>query len=301
MDQFAAHEMHVFCRIADEGSFARAASALAMTPSAVSKLVSRLEARLGVRLITRTTRRLSLTGEGLAYLASARDIVAAIETAELELMSNAAEPSGLLRINTSTAFGRHILADLLPEFMARYRKITVDLGIADQQVDLLADKVDIAIRMGAPGDASLIARKIGETSRAICASPDYLERHGTPQSPADLANHNCMTVTGFPYLRRWPFATPEGINLLEVKGNFTSDSADILVDMMLKGFGIARLGRFSVSDLIAKGTLVEILKESHRIDTFPIHAVMPPGGNRSLKVRAFVDFLSGHPLLKERL
>jgi DNA-binding transcriptional LysR family regulator len=301
MDQMAAHEMNVFCHIADTGSFAGAADGLGMTPSAVSKLVGRLEARLGVSLITRTTRRLSLTDEGNAYLASAREIVAAIEAAEAELMSNAAEPSGPLRVNTGTAFGRHVLAPLLPEFLALHPKIKIDLSIADRQVDLIDEHVDVAIRMGALGDSSLIARKIGESSRAICASPEYLKRQGTPQTAADLAIHNCLTVTGFPHLRRWPFVTPEGVNLQEVGGNFVSDSADLLVDMMLAGHGIGRLARLTVSQHIANGTLVEILKGTHRIDSFPIHAVMPPGGNRSLKVRAFVDFLSRHPLLKERL
>ncbi|MCD2180032.1 LysR family transcriptional regulator [Rhizobium sp. C1] len=294
-------EMQAICRIAETGSFAQAADDLALTPSAVSKLVNRLESRLGIRLITRTTRRLSLTSEGATYVARARDILNAVEDVEQEVMASAAEPSGVLRVNTGTAFGRHVLGPIVPDFLARYPKIRLDIGIADRQVDLIAEQWDVAIRMGQPGDLSLVIRKIGESSRAICASPAYLERFGTPKTPADLAGHNCIVISGFPYLRRWPFASPEGVNLQDVGGNLVTDSAHLMVDMMLAGLGIGRLARFTMAEPLADGRLVEILKDMHRIDPFPIHAIMPPGGNRSPKVRAFVDFLAGHPLLKTAL
>jgi DNA-binding transcriptional LysR family regulator len=298
MSETAFKEMQAICRIAETGSFAQAALDLGLTPSAMSKLVTRLESRLGIRLITRTTRRLSLTSEGATFVARARDILTAVEDAEHEVMSHAAEPSGLLRVNTGTAFGRHALGPIIPEFLARYPKIMLDLGIADRQVDLIAEQWDVAIRMGQLGDPALVARKIGESSRAICASPAYLERHGMPRVPAELVRHNCIVVSGFPYLRRWPFASPEGVNLQDVGGNLTTDSADVIVDMMLAGVGIGRLARLTVARHIADGSLVEILTDLHRVDPFPIHAVMPPGGNRSPKVRAFVDFLAAHPLLK---
>ena len=294
-------EMQAICRIAETGSFAQAADDLGLTASAMSKLIGRLEARLGVRLMTRTTRRLALTSEGATYVARARDILAAVEDAEHEVMASAAEPSGVLRVNTGTAFGRSILGPILPEFLARYPKIRIDLGIADRQVDLIGEQWDVAIRMGQLGDPALIARKIGESSRAICASPAYLERFGTPQTPADLAQHDCIVISGFPYLRRWPFASPEGVNLLDVSGSLVTDSSDVIVDMMLAGVGIARLARFTVAQHIANGRLVEILKDVHRIDPFPVHAIMPPGGNRSPKVRVFLDFLAAHPLLKTSL
>lgn len=294
-------EMQAICRIAETGSFAQAADDLALTPSAISKLVGRIETRLGVRLITRTTRRLSLTSEGATYVARARDILAAVEDAEHEAMASATEPSGLLRVNTGTAFGRHVLGPIIPDFLALYPKIRLDLGIADRQVDLVAEQWDVAIRMGELGDLSLVARKIGESSRAICASPAYLERHGVPIYPADLSGHNCIVISGFPYLRRWPFASPEGVNLQEVGGNLVTDSADVIVDMMLAGIGIGRLARLTVAQHLAEGRLVEVLRDVHRIDTFPIHAIMPPGGNRSPKVRAFIDFLAGHPRLRASL
>ena len=201
----------------------------------------------------------------------------------------------------STPAPPSILGPILPEFLARYPKIRIDLGIADRQVDLIGEQWDVAIRMGQLGDPALIARKIGESSRAICASPAYLERFGTPQTPADLAQHDCIVISGFPYLRRWPFASPEGVNLLDVSGSLVTDSSDVIVDMMLAGVGIARLARFTVAQHIANGRLVEILKDVHRIDPFPVHAIMPPGGNRSPKVRVFLDFLAAHPLLKTSL
>lgn len=299
MDHFSAHEMNVFCRIVDGGSFASAAGELGMTPSAVSKLVSRLEDRLGVRLLTRTTRRLSLTAEGEIYLGSAREIVAAIENAEAELMASAAEPSGLLKINTGVVVGRHLLTPILPEFMERHPKISVELNIADRQVDLIAEQVDVAIRTGQLTDSSLIARKLGDTTRAICVSPDYLEKHGPIEHPGELVQHNCMTVAGFPYLRRWPFLTPEGMNVVEVNGRFDSDSPDVIVDMMLAGQGIARLSRLIVADHIERGALVELFPDRHKKEPLPVHAIMPPGGNRSLKVRAFLDFLFRHPAVKK--
>ena len=300
MDQLSAHEMNVFCRIVDGGSFASAADELGMTPSAVSKLVNRLENRLGVRLLTRTTRRLSLTAEGEIYLGSAREIVAAIENAEAGLMASAAEPSGLLKVNTGVVVGRHMLTPILPEFMERHPKVSVELNIADRQVDLIAEQVDVAIRTGQLTDSSLIARKLGDTTRAICVSPDYLKRHGPIEHPGQLAQHNCMVVAGFPHLRRWPFVTPEGVNMVEVDGTFDSDSPDVIVDMMLAGQGIGRLSRLIVARHLEEGRLVELFADCHRIDPLPVHALMPPGGNRSLKVCSFLDFLTGHPLVRKR-
>jgi DNA-binding transcriptional LysR family regulator len=300
MDQLAAHEMNVFCRIIDSGSFAGAADTLGMTPSAVSKLVTRLEARLGVSLLSRTTRRLSLTGEGERYLRSAREIVGAIEAAEADLMANAAEPSGLLKINTGVVFGRHILGPILPEFIERYPKVSVELSVTDRQVNVMQEQVDIAIRTGPLADSSLVVRKIGDSSRAICASPAYLERFGVPASPSELAEHNCLLVSGFQYLGRWPFVTPEGVTFVEVGGNFSSDNIDVLVDMMLAGQGVCRLARLITDQYIESGELVELFTDSHRADPLPVNALMPPGGNRAPKIRAFLDFMIAHPLVRKR-
>src|SRR5882757_1521531 len=200
MNSAASSEMNAFVRVVERGSFAAAATDLGLTPSALSKLVTRIEDRLGVRLLTRTTRRLALTAEGDLFLARSRDILASIEAAEAEVTAASQLPRGHLRIS-------------------------VELHVSDRQIDLVAEQVDVAIRSGALGDSTLVARKIGDATRVICASPLYLKQHGSPRVPADLLQHNCLTLPG-PAWSQWPFHTHEGINRLAVRGNFTSDNAD---------------------------------------------------------------------------
>lgn len=285
------YEMAVFCRVFEAGSFAAAGDALGLTPSAVSKIVTRTEKRLGVQLMTRSTRQLALTAEGAIFLARAREILTAIEDAEAEVARAVSKPSGRLRISCGTAFGNHLLLPALGEFRGRYPDIHIELGSTDRVVDLIGEQIDVAIRTGALGDSTLVARKICESRRVICASPAYLARHGTPKVPADLARHNCMAVSGMPHLHAWPFVTPEGINRLAVNGDFIADSADALRAMAISGQGIIRLARFLVAADIAAGRLVQILEDHEHPETFPISAVMPPGRHRAPRVRAFVDFL----------
>lgn len=285
------YEMAVFVRIVERGSFAAAASDLELTPSAVSKIITRTERRLGVSLLTRTTRRLSLTQEGEVYLERARSILAAINDAEAEVAQGRETPSGRLRISCGTAFAMHFLVPALTDFQNQFPQIEVELNITDRQVDLVAEQIDIGVRMGALGDSSLIAKRIGQSQRVICASPAYLEAHGTPQTPVDLADHNCMTISHISNLTKWPFATPEGINRLTVHGNFSTDSAEVLRQMALAGQGIVRLGRFILIDDIRAGRLVPILTDHHSDETFPMSLVMPVGPHRAPRVRAFVDFI----------
>ena len=283
--------MLIFIRVVESGSFAAAAETLGLTPSAVSKLVSRVEDRLGVRLLTRTTRKLALTNEGTLYLARARDIIAAIEAAEEEVSESAARPSGRLRINTGTAFARHQLAPVLSRFVMRYPDITVDLGVTDRQINLLDEHVDVAIRTGPVSDASLIVRKLGQARRRICATPAYLAAHGAPQNPADLAAHACLVVNGYGELAHWPFTTPEGINRVVIKPKLTCDSADVVLEMGLADLGIFRLGDIMLAEHLRNGELVELLAQQHAAETFDISAVMLPGRNRVPRVRVFIDFL----------
>jgi DNA-binding transcriptional LysR family regulator len=285
------HDMLTFIRVAEGGSFAAAAETLGLSPSAVSKLVSRAEDRLGVRLLTRTTRKLALTDEGSLYLARARDIVAAIEAAEEEISESAARPSGRLTINTGTAFARHQLAPLLSRFLVRYPDITVDFGVTDRQVNLLDEHVDVAIRTGPVSDASLIVRKLGQARRRICASPAYLAKYGEPRTPADLASHHCIAVSCLGELAHWPFTTPEGINRMAIKPKLTCDSADVVLEMGLAGLGIFRLGDFMLDEHLRNGDLVELLPHTHTSETFDISLVMLPGRNRVPRVRVFIDFM----------
>lgn len=286
------YEMAVFVRIAERGSFAAAASDFELSPSAVSKIVTRTERRLGVSLLTRTTRRLSLTQEGEVYLERARTILDAITDAEAEVSQGRESPSGRLRISCGTAFGMHFLVPALSDFQNQFPLIDVELNITDRQVDLVAEQIDIGVRMGSLGDSSLIAKRIGQSRRVICASPAYLENHGTPQTPADLANHNCMTISHVSNLTKWPFSTPEGINRLSVHGNFSTDSAEVLRHMALAGQGIVRLARFLLIQDIRAGRLVPILTDHHNDETFPMSLVMPVGPHRAPRVRAFVNFIT---------
>ena len=290
MNSAASAEMNAFVRVAERGSFAAAAADLDLTPSALSKLVTRIEDRLGVRLLTRTTRKLALTAEGELFMARSREILASIEAAEAEVTAASERPRGHLRISVGTAVAKQILCPALPVFLARYPDITVELHVSDRQIDLVAEQVDVAIRSGALGDSTLVARKIAEATRVICASPLYLREHGTPLVPADLLQHNCLTLPG-PAWSRWPFHTHEGINRLAVSGTFTSDNADLLLDVALAGLGIARLADFMVARAVREGTLVPLLVESQVPETFPIHALTVPGRHRAPRIRAFVDFL----------
>src|SRR5436190_3422325 len=258
----ASAEMNAFVRVVERGSFAAAAVDLGLTPSALSKLVTRIEDRLGVRLLTRTTRKLALTDEGELFVARSREILASIEAAEAEVTAASERPRGHLRISVGTAVAKQILGPALPVFLADYPDISVEMHVSDRQVDLVAEQIDVAIRSGALGDSTLVARKIGEVTRVICASPRYLEKHGSPQVPADLLRHNCLTLPG-PAWAQWPFHTHEGINRLAVSGSFTSDNADLLLDVALAGLGIARLADFMVARSFHEGALVPLLMDSH--------------------------------------
>jgi len=291
MNGAASAEMNAFVRVAERGSFAAAAADLGLTPSALSKLVTRIEDRLGVRLLTRTTRKLALTAEGELFVARSRDILASIEAAEAEVTAASERPRGHLRISVGTAVAKQILGPALPVFLDRYADITVELHVSDRQVDLVAEQIDVAIRSGALGDSTLVARKVGEATRVICASPSYLEKHGTPRVPSDLLQHNCLTLPG-PAWSQWPFHTHEGINRLAVSGTFTSDNADLLLDMAMAGLGVARLADFMVARALRDGVLIRLLVDSHVPESFPIHALTVPGRHRAPRIRAFVDFFA---------
>ena len=284
-------DMTAFVRVVEKGSFAGAAKDFSLTPSAVSKLITRLEQRLGVQLLTRTTRRLALTAEGEIYLERCRDILAAIESAEAEIGATGTAARGQIRVNSGTAIGRHQIVRLLPDFLKDHPAITVDLALTDRQIDPIAENVDVVVRTGALADSSLVARKLADGRRMICASPAYLERNGAPKRPADLLNHSCITFTGAAELSRWPFYTPEGINRLQVSGDVSTDSADAMLDLALAGHGIIRMIDVSVAEPVAGGLLTPLFLDEHVDEPFPIWALTPPGRNRVPRVRAFLDYL----------
>jgi DNA-binding transcriptional LysR family regulator len=285
----ATGDMRAFACVVERQSFSAAAASLGLTPSAVSKLVSRLEDRLGVRLLHRTTRRLGLTAEGEVYFARARQILADIEEAEAEVAKFRGSPRGCLHVNAGHAFGVQQLAPALPEFLARYPDLKIELSVADRVIDLVEEQVDVAIRAGRIVDTSLIACKIAEFERTICAAPSYLARHGTPRTPADLANHICI-VAG-PTLGRWPFCTHDGIDIVEISPRVTTDNVDAALRLALHGAGIVRLGDLILGDPIQRGVLVPLLTDVHHVEPLPLSALYLAGRHRLPKVRVFLDFL----------
>lgn len=284
-------DMAAFVRAVEKGGFSPAARELGLTPSAISKLVSRMENRLGVRLLNRTTRRLALTPEGEAFFHRAQRILADIEEAENEVARFRARPRGRLRVNVGTAFGSHQLVPALPEFLARYPEIEVELTISDRVVDLVEEGADVGLRTGHLADSSLVSRKICDMERVICAAPAYLERHGVPLRPEDLLAHNCLVFAGNPQFQRWPFDFGDGVRDVEVAGNVSANNAETLVQLAVMGLGIIRLADVIAGGAIAKGLLRPVLADVHHVEPLPLHAVFPHGRHRSPRVAALVDFL----------
>jgi DNA-binding transcriptional LysR family regulator len=285
-------EISLFVRVVERGGFAAAAEGTGLTSSGVSRAVSRLEDRLGVRLLQRTTRRLALTPEGETMLARGREILAAIEAAEVEVTAARGRPRGLLRVNTGTAFARHRLVPLLPEFRARYPDVRVELSVNDRRVDMLAEQIDIAIRTGPIGNSPMIARRLETDRRVICASPAYLQRRGTPATPDDLSSHDCLVLHGFARLSQWPFRQAGRVAPHNITPVMTCDTAAVVLDMALAGLGVVRLTSFMVQDALADGRLVALLEQDHVSEPVPITALMPPGRQCLPRVRAFIDMLA---------
>ncbi len=289
MDRAA--EMTAFVRAVETGGFTAAAREMNQTPSALSKLVTRLEDRLGARLLHRTTRRLQLTAEGEAFYARARPILAAMDEAEAEVTQAGSSPRGLLRLRCSSAFGMHQLPSAISRFLERYPEIEIDLTVSDQPLGPQDDGFDLAIRNGPLDESSMVARRICNLERVICASPAYLKRHGRPETPDDLQRHNCLWITGLPALRRWPFDTDEGIRVVHVSGNVAANNADTVLQLALAGVGIARLTEVIAGEAIRDGKLVPVLTDWHHVEPVTLYATYPSNRNLSPKVRAMVDFL----------
>lgn len=292
MDKPAA--MAVFVRVVEAGGFSPAARAIGLSPSAVSKLIARLEDRLGARLLNRTTRSLSLTDEGRAFFERCRHILAEIEEAERSVSRLHGVPRGRLRVTAAAAFAVHQIVPLLPEFMTRYPEVHLELNVNDRVIDLVEEGFDVGVRTGVHGDSSLISRLVAEDHRIICAAPGYLERHGEPATPADLAHHNCLTWTGNQGdLNDWPFDGPHGPFVVRVRGNTEVNNGDALYEMTLAGLGLGRLARYRIADAMRAGRLLPLLGQHHRFVKLPIHVVYPHRRHLSAKVRAFTDFLAG--------
>lgn len=290
-----AGEMETFIKVVEHGSFSMAGRDLHMSPSAVSKLVTRIEDRLGTRLIVRSTRQLQLTPEGELYLHRARTILDQIdETDRLIAGGGYGAPRGRLCINASVAFSEVFIVPILPDFLREYPDIEVDLTQTDGIVDLLEERADIAIRSGGLPDSNLMARKLLETKRMIVAAPSYLEEFGTPESPSDLSNHNCLRFNFIKGRNFWPFMDPETGRQFDqtIKGEFLGNSGPLVKAMTVAGIGIARIGAFHVRKEIKRGELVEILPEWTSTDMETVHAVWAGHEHLATRIRAFIDFLA---------
>lgn len=285
-----AGEMQVFLRVVETGSFSEAARQLRMTPSTVSKLIGRIENRLGVRLLERSTRRLSLTGEGRTYYERSQNLLSELDAIEHDLTRGAAGIIGTVRVSASVGLGLVGLQPLLPEFWQQYPHIALDLSVSDEVVDLYLDRTDVAFRVGRLASSGLTAIKLGSAPRKIVASPDYLHRHGVPKTAADLPNHACL---GFNFRRSapvWQLRVGERLVDSRVSGPLSANNGETVRRMALAGMGLARMGEFHIREDLASGALVEVLADAIAGDNEDVHAVFLGGDHIPRRVRAFLDF-----------
>jgi len=287
-------DVAVFVRVAELGSFTRAADALELSKAAVSKSIGRLEKRLGARLLNRTTRKLTLTEAGDAYYHRSAAALAELNNAEQEISQLTQKPRGLLRVTAPTYLGSVTLAPLLREFAMRYPEVSLDLNLNDQRVDLVQERFDVAVRISTMTDSTLVSRRLAPCPVRIIASPYYLKRHGTPKLPADLPRHQCLLYSVSRTPNEWRLRGPNGRwTTVDVTGPIRCNNDFVLKQAALDGLGIAFFPSFFVDREIADGRLVQVLKDCEG-PAFFIQAVYASRHHLPPKVRAFVDFLIDH-------
>lgn len=288
MDKLVA--MRNFVKITESTSLSAAARTLAMSLPVVSRGLAELERGLGVRLFTRTTRSLALTDEGETYRQHCLRILADIDNAESALAQIRVTPKGRVTVSAPLLFGRLCVAPLLPAFLARYPDVSVDLLLVDRVVNLIDEGIDVAVRIAPLADSTLIARRLGQVRRLVCASPAYLKHFGTPRKPADLRAHNCLLNVGS-NAGDWRFQAGAKEARLRVSGNFVSNSSDALIEVACQGVGLVRVLSYQVEAMLAAKQLVEVLGK-FAVTATPINAVMSPGRMTLPKVRGLVDYLA---------
>lgn len=286
-------EIAIFVAVVESGSFSRAAEQLGQANSAVSRAVKKLESKLGVSLLNRTTRQLSLTEEGERYFRRMQVVLQEMAAAENELLESRATPRGLLRVDAATPVILHFLMPLIRPFRERYPEMNLTLVSSETFINLIERKVDVAIRAGTLTDSSLRARPLFNSYRKIIASPDYLARHGTPQSVAELKHHQCLGFSEPVSLNTWPISCCDG-QLLEIESEISSNSGETLKQLCLAGNGIACLSDYMVDKELAEGAFVELLADKRLPIEMPFSAVYYSDRAVSTRIRAFIDFLSEH-------
>lgn len=281
--------MEVFVGVADAGSFTAAARVFEMSVVMVGKHIAELEQRLGARLLNRTTRRQSLTEIGEQYCEQCRQILAHVQSAESGALAMRSGARGNLRVSAPVAFGSALLAPRLPDYMAAHPEVSVDLELSERISDVVEEGLDAAIRIGRLEDSTMIARPLKPYGMVICASPAYLARHGTPHTPADLAQHQCQDFLHWRRVVRWRLnaeATPQ-------PSRFRSNNGQALKQMALNGYGLVMLAEIVVSEEIADGRLVPLLRD-HMPPLRPLHLIYPRGRQATPKLNSFVDFVVEH-------
>lgn len=283
--------MAVFAKVVETGTFTGAAQAMGLSKGAVSKQIAKLEDRLGARLLNRTTRRSSLTEVGAAFYERCRRIVAEAEEAELAVTRLHAEPRGTLRVNLPMSFGMLHMADALPDFMAAYPEISLDVTLDDRVVNVVDEGFDVVIRITDLPDSSLIARRVAPFRIATCAAPAYWDAHGRPKHPDDLRQHACLLYSYLSNLNEWRYRGPDGPFAVRVDGPMRGNNGDLLRAAAVAGLGVVRSPTFIVGCELVAGRLEQVLTE-YEDDDRGIYAVYPHNRHLSAKVRAFVDFMA---------
>ena len=291
MDRFL--EMQTFAAVVDAGSFVKAAEALGLSKAAMSRHVGELETRLGVRLLQRTTRRLSLTEEGQVFYARSKELLAGVDEAEAEITSRSGAASGLLRINAPFTFGILHLAPLWGVFRSQYPQVALDVTLADRVVDLVDEGYDVAIRIATLPSSTLISKRLASTRMVLCASPHYLAAHGTPQHPAELAAHAVISYSYLATRDEWHFAGPQGPVSVKTQPCIHTNNGDTCRAAALAHQGIILQPDFLVGRDLASGTLVELMPTFRALE-LGIYAVYPTRKHVPPKVRALIDFLAAH-------
>lgn len=289
-------DLSFFTTLAAAGSLSAAGRELGVSTAAVSKHLASMEGRLGFSLMNRSTRRMGLTPEGEIYLEHSRRILAGVEELEQVLGSTTAKPSGLLRVNATLGFGRTHVAPLISRFAKRHPEVDVQLQLSVGPPALTEDAYDVCIRFGPPPDARVVARKLAENRRLLCASPAYLSRRGTPKVPNDLLRHNCITIRqGDEGYGVWRLSPNKGRNpqaqIIKVRGSLTSNDGEIAVNWALDGHGIVMRAEWDISRYLQSGRLVQVLPQYDTPDA-DIYAVYPRNQHTFARVRAFVEFVA---------
>ena len=282
--------MNAFAKVVAAGSYAEAARRLGLTRSAVSKAVMELEQLLGARLLDRTTRRVTPTEAGLAYYERCVSILADVEETEIQISRLHDEPRGVLKINAPMSFGILYLGEAVAEFMTRYPELRIELVLNDRFIDPLEEGVDVTVRIGALGDSSLIARRLAPARLALVASPQYIERHGAPQTPQDLSVHRCLAYGHMAAVHRWQLMQGSEVVAVQITSSLCSNNGEVLRTAALAGNGIANLPTFLVGPDIAAGRLVAVLPDNPPTE-LGIFALYAPNRYLAAKTRVFIDFL----------